>query len=115
MWLPYHRLPRFSAQKKRKVDDSQSSFFLSEPNTRKIHRENLSFNDSIEVGHSSMQGYRVHMEDERIIDKMTELNDHVLVAIMDGTSLVPFRFISNFDCFIQVMRGHFPLISQGKI
>lgn len=88
MWLPFHRQPHFSVQKKRTPDENGSPFFMSKPNTRKIHRENVLFNGTIEAGHSSMQGYRVHMEDERIIDSMTELSDHILVAIMDGIPLI---------------------------
>jgi len=86
MWIPYHRQPHFSAYKKPRIlEDATSSFFMSKPNTTKLHREHVKFhNDTIEAGHSSMQGYRVHMEDERIIDKMTDLEDHVFVAIMDG-------------------------------
>ena len=31
-----------------------------------------------------MQGYRVNMEDQHIIDKMSTIPDHTLLAIMDG-------------------------------
>lgn len=88
MWIPLHRQPNFAARKKQKVeDDGASNFFLNKPNTKKLHRENVHLvNNTIEVGHSSMQGYRTHMEDERIISKMTVLHDHVLVAIMDGNA-----------------------------
>ena len=49
----------------------------------KLSAENKILN-GIEAGHSSMQGYRVNMEDQHIIDKMSTIPDHTLLAIMDG-------------------------------
>lgn len=85
MWLPLHKMPSFSFSRKRKRD-SRESFLLSKPKTAKLNEENVLL-QGMEIGHSSMQGYRVSMEDEHIISKMISLPDHVLVAIMDGDDL----------------------------
>eukprot|EP01035_Chromulina_nebulosa_P021687 gene21687-28065_t len=38
----------------------------------------------LEIGHSSIQGYRFEMEDHYIIEEMKSAPNHILVAIMDG-------------------------------
>ena len=59
--------------------------FLQQAHTEKLNPEMKIFDDiKLEIGHSSMQGFRVTMEDEYIIDKMVSLPDHAIVAIMDG-------------------------------
>ena len=91
MWLPYHRRPSF-AQKKSRRDSAENDrgghraipgFLLDKPKTDLLHVENKIFHQ-IEIGHASMQGYRVSMEDEHIIDYLTAEKDHLLVAVMDG-------------------------------
>lgn len=85
MWKPLHKCPSFATPKKRqRVEESSQadSNFLNEPRTEKLNSENVKLN-GFEIGHSSMQGYRVNMEDEHIIEGF-ELKDHTLVAIMDG-------------------------------
>lgn len=61
------------------------SIFLPYPATEELHRENATFGD-IEIGHSCMQGWRSHMEDQYIIDQFMELPDHLIVAVFDGHS-----------------------------
>lgn len=68
--------------------------FLSEPKTEKLKCENV-LSNGLEIGHASMQGLRVSMEDEHIIECTESLKDHVIVAIMDGTKL---HEPSSMDC-----------------
>lgn len=85
MWRPLHKCPSFATPRKRqRVEESAQANpnFLNEPRTEKLNSENVLLN-GFEIGHSSMQGFRVNMEDEHIIDGF-ELKDHTLVAIMDG-------------------------------
>lgn len=56
---------------------------MKNPNTEKLQCENVEVN-GMNIGHASMQGYRVSMEDEHIIETFESLPDHTLVAIMDG-------------------------------
>lgn len=88
MWMPMHRRPSYLTNK-RKRPQATPSFLLPVPKTKKLKCENKLIAD-LEIGHASMQGYRVSMEDEHIIDSMTGLPDHALVAIMDGISLCNF-------------------------
>mmetsp|Transcript_3960 Transcript_3960/g.5489 ORF Transcript_3960/g.5489 Transcript_3960/m.5489 type:complete len:366 (-) Transcript_3960:34-1131(-) len=85
MWVPLHKMPSFSSSKRRyqKSDKYRNSFLLKKPVTTKLGSENALLN-GMEIGHSSMQGYRVTMEDQHIITVMSTLNDHTLLAIMDG-------------------------------
>lgn len=86
MWLPYHRRPNPSSLYKRRArkDDEEEipGFLLKHPKTEILHPENKKFGN-IEIGHASMQGFRVGMEDDYVIDELS-LNDHLIVAIMDG-------------------------------
>jgi hypothetical protein len=86
MWLPYHRrpnsLPLFRRRPDLDDDVAIPGFLLKHPKTEILHPENKIFGD-IEIGHASMQGYRVSMEDEHVIDHL-HLKDHLLVAVMDG-------------------------------
>jgi len=85
MWRPLHKCPSFATPRKRqRVEEEEQANpnFLNEPRTEKLNSENVSLN-GFEIGHSSMQGFRVSMEDEHIIEGF-ELKDHTLVAIMDG-------------------------------
>lgn len=56
---------------------------LQKPDTNRVNTFNTVLN-KLEVGHSSMQGYRITMEDECIAVVMDNLPDHVLVGILDG-------------------------------
>lgn len=97
MWTPLHKHPSFASMKKRqKIGEQNSEFssFLSSPKTEKLNCENVYMN-GLEIGHASMQGYRAHMEDEHIIDKMN-IDGHTIVAVMDGTGN-GFIYITN--CF----------------
>jgi hypothetical protein len=88
MWLPMHRRPSFAytqGNKRRRANYTNPYQLLNTPRTEKLNLENKIFH-GLEVGHSAMQGYRVHMEDEHIIQDMS-LDKHVLVAIMDGNNL----------------------------
>lgn len=60
-----------------------NSPFLTEPVTEHLKCENVKLH-GLEIGHASMQGLRVSMEDEHIIDGINSTKDHALVAIMDG-------------------------------
>jgi hypothetical protein len=80
--MPMHRRPSYLSNKRRR-QTQLPSFLLPVPKTKKLDCENKLVGD-VEAGHASMQGYRVSMEDQHIIDSMTDLSDHVLVAIMDG-------------------------------
>eukprot|EP01032_Pedospumella_encystans_P029147 gene29147-32917_t len=84
MWRPLHKCPSFATPRKRqRVEEEEApSAFLNAPVTKKLNCENVTIN-GCEIGHASMQGYRVSMEDEHIIEGF-ELKDHTLVAIMDG-------------------------------
>ena len=57
-----------------------------------------------------MQGYRVNMEDQHIIDKMSTLPDHTLLAIMDGK----FAFC-NFRIVVFILSGIFFSGHAGKV
>ncbi len=88
MWVPIHRRPSFALSRKRKQieEPSYPSPFLTEPVTDHLKCENVTLN-GLEIGHACMQGLRVSMEDEHIIEGLDSLDDHVLVAVMDGKSL----------------------------
>lgn len=87
MWIPFHRRPSFAQKKYRSSAPKQHTaipgFLLEKPKTELLHVENKVYHQ-IEIGHASMQGYRVSMEDEHIIDHLTPNKDHLLVAVMDG-------------------------------
>ena len=86
MWLPYHKRPSFACRRKQpKQIDPSSMHLMKSPNRERLNCENVSLN-GMEIGHASMQGFRVTMEDEHIIEPMETLPDHTLVAIMDGKS-----------------------------
>ncbi len=88
MWIPMHRRPSFAhVAKKRKTGPPNNGVFLDEPVLDKLNEVNVVLHD-MEIGHSSMQGYRAHMEDQHIIDSMTDMADHILVSIMDGEYLI---------------------------
>jgi len=94
MWIPYHRRPSFASYKKTSKHASNEgveSNFLHDPRTEKLQCKNIVLN-SMEIGHASMQGYRVSMEDEFIIDAMGSLPDHTFVAILDGLSYSYIQF-----------------------
>lgn len=80
-----HRRPSFAFARKRKrvEENAMPSPFLTEPKTEHLKCENVKIN-GLEIGHASMQGLRVSMEDEHIIDNINSVKDHSLVAIMDG-------------------------------
>ncbi len=87
MWLPYHRRPNSSSLYTRRhseqEDEAIPGFLLKHPKTEILHPENTKL-CGIEIGHASMQGYRVNMEDEHLIDQLS-LKDHLILAVMDGT------------------------------
>lgn len=108
MWTPYHKLPSFSNRKRKRADEPQpNSAFLSAPVTAQLHvRLSLdclfviaSINTHLislqhisaqcpsvgVVGHSSMQGWRSHMEDAYIMSPLSSLaSTHSLLAVFDG-------------------------------
>jgi len=78
-----HRQPHFATQtRKRAREEEPNGSFLTNPQTDKLNCENVEVH-GLEVGHASMQGYRVSMEDEHVIEPL-ELPKHLLLAIMDG-------------------------------
>jgi serine/threonine protein phosphatase PrpC len=90
MWVPIHRCPSFATLKKKKgmngeeeEEEDNGGFLLSKPKTEQLNNENI-FMNRLEIGHSSMQGYRRNMEDAHIIDAMESLPDHTLLAVLDG-------------------------------
>lgn len=86
MWLPLHKSLFFMRSTKRHIDDNDDddpySIFLKKPKTQKIDNELIITKDGLEIGHSSMQGLRRHMEDQYIMDEF--FDKHTLVAVMDG-------------------------------
>lgn len=78
-----HRRPSYLSNKRKRVQVTTPSFLLPIPKTKKLKCENKVL-CGLEIGHASMQGYRVSMEDEHVIDTMSQLSDHALVAVMDG-------------------------------
>lgn len=85
MWVPYHRCPSIYSTRKPKFENDLPSFLLSKPKTKKLDGENIITSSGIEIGHSSMQGYRKNMEDHHIIQDFNgKCVDHTLVAVMDG-------------------------------
>lgn len=89
MWIPLSRRPSFAVSRKPKYETDElgmnngGSHLLTKPLTDKIKSFNVHLGNT-EIGHSSMQGYRNSMEDACIAVEMTDLADHVLVAILDG-------------------------------
>jgi polygalacturonase len=85
MWVPIHCRPSFTFNRKRKRTEEAAvpSPFLKEPVTEKLKCENVKLN-GLEIGHASMQGFRVNMEDEHIIENIDSVAGHTLVAVMDG-------------------------------
>jgi NOL1/NOP2/fmu family ribosome biogenesis protein len=82
MWLPMHKRPSFASKSRKAKPSIDFQQLLKKPKLEKLNNENVIVN-GLEIGHSSMQGYRPHMEDEYIIESMT-LPDHVIIAILDG-------------------------------
>jgi hypothetical protein len=74
---------KFTSDRKEKKGMNGGGYFLPEASTDKVN----SFNNvlsSLEIGHSSMQGYRPNMEDACIAVSLKDLPDHVCVSILDG-------------------------------
>ena len=65
------------------VMNNGGGYLLDRPVTKKVNGFNTVLN-SLEIGHSSMQGYRVNMEDACLAVVMEDLPDHVIVGILDG-------------------------------
>lgn len=89
MWRPYHKGMFLYRRRNHSYDNGDfgmSDFLLSEPNTVKVDNELKKTGSLLEIGHSSMQGYRKTMEDKHIISDFHQLTDHTLVAVMDGHS-----------------------------
>lgn len=88
MWTPYHREPAYAGLKYvSKQNDPLSNaggFLLPYPKTELIDSETIVTPAGLEIGHSSMQGYRRTMEDAHIIESFDTLPDHTLVAVLDG-------------------------------
>lgn len=76
-----HKQPSFALKKRKRMQFNDPAF-MDEPNLDRLHGYNKTIN-GLEIGHSSIQGYRTFMEDEYIISEM-ELKGHTIVAIMDG-------------------------------
>ena len=51
--------------------------------TKKLDGMNVHLS-GLEIGHTSMQGFRCHMEDRHIIKRFKSLPDHTLLAVLDG-------------------------------
>ena len=88
MWIPYSKRPSFAfRQREAKFEEEKMSngggHLLDKAVLGKINSFNTVLN-SLEIGHSSMQGYRVSMEDACIATTMDDLPDHVVVGILDG-------------------------------
>lgn len=88
MWIPYSKRPSFAVRKNRSTFEEEEmnnggGYLLDEAVTEKVHSFNKVLN-SLEIGHSSMQGYRVSMEDACVAAVMADLSDHVIVGILDG-------------------------------
>jgi hypothetical protein len=90
MWIQFSKRPSFALKKQKFTSDRKEKkgmngggYFLPEASTDKVN----SFNNvlsSLEIGHSSMQGYRPNMEDACIAVSLKDLPDHVCVSILDG-------------------------------
>ncbi len=65
MWKPWNKHPSFNTEKRSKKNDERSmliaSGLLGEPKMDRVDGENVVIGD-LEIGHSSMQGYRPSME-----------------------------------------------------
>lgn len=86
MWKPLHLQPSaFIKRKRRKQEPPFPSFLMPHPDLNKVKPE-LHKIGPLEIGHSSIQGYRVSMEDDHIVAKLGGLEDHVLVGVFDGHS-----------------------------
>jgi hypothetical protein len=90
MWIPYDKRPSFvvrpnkyTSEKEENMNNGGGGYLLQKASTDKVNNFNITLN-SLEVGHSSMQGYRVSMEDACIAVIMDDLPDHVVVGILDG-------------------------------
>ncbi len=74
MWIPLSKGPHWS--RKRPFSDDNNDFMLpphlmKKPKTEVLDAENM-FLNGIELGHSSIQGFRVSMEDAHIIGKLND-------------------------------------------
>lgn len=69
--------------------------------------------NGLEIGHASMQGYRVNMEDEYIIDRMDSLPDHTLVGIMDGIFLIYYLTNIIFSFQFTISRFYYYIIGHA--
>lgn len=89
MWIPFSKRPSFAVSRRLKSSSDEEGMsaggghLLLEPVTQKVNSFNTTIS-SLEIGHSSMQGYRVSMEDAYIAVAMKDLPDHIIVAILDG-------------------------------
>ena len=88
MWIPFSKRPSFAfRQRKNRSEDEVMSngggHLLDKAAIEKVNSFNTVLN-SLEIGHSSMQGYRVTMEDACIAAVMDGLPDHIVVGILDG-------------------------------
>jgi hypothetical protein len=118
MWTPYHKgffriRQMLSNRRINEEDDSDfldaADFLLQEPVTTKLENENTYSHSKLEIGHSSMQGYRKFMEDKHIIEDFPTAIDHTLVAIMDGHSGVGAATLTS-----QRLREHIENTSHWK-
>lgn len=97
MWVPLHRSISSPQKRKRRIDTSPGAGmgpgFRSSPLTGPLHHVDVPVSAvgagahagrSSMVGHSSIQGWRASMEDKYIIDDLTSIPKHSLVAVFDG-------------------------------
>ena len=86
MWVPCHRQPSWLAYKRKSRRDENAGLpahLLPEPKMEHLHEIDMTIN-GLQCGHSSMQGYRVSMEDEFIMKDLETTANHTLFAILDG-------------------------------
>jgi len=88
MWLPLHRQPCWlsrSRTQQREEDDYAwlPSHLNPVAKTDRIGECNVVLN-GLEIGHSSIQGFRQAMEDQYIASVLESAPGHTLVAILDG-------------------------------
>lgn len=82
LWRPLHKYPLFHEKKNQSIDIKIPSCFLSKPRTRILSPLLFKF-PQMTVGHASMQGFRVAMEDNFLVSPLS-IEEHYIVGVMDG-------------------------------
>ena len=85
MWQPLSKQPSWLTRGKKRGREGDQDWrppHLMQVAKTEILEEKLVEMNGLEIGHASMQGFRVTMEDSYIIEQLDKR--HTLVAILDG-------------------------------